>query len=92
LAQEGTSVARLIQARRLEQCERALANPMQADRTVGDIAYAWGFSDLTHFGRLFKKRFGTTPSEYRRQISRHGAPCEKTRVPRQPCAKAGTKA
>jgi AraC family transcriptional regulator, positive regulator of tynA and feaB len=66
LAESGTSIVRLIQSRRLEQCERALADPAQTHRPVGEIAFAWGFSDLTHFCRLFKKRFGMTPREYRR--------------------------
>ena len=66
LAESGTSIVRLIQSRRLEQCERALANPAQTHRKVGEIAFAWGFSDLTHFCRLFKKRSGMTPREYRR--------------------------
>lgn len=66
LADEGTTIVRLIQARRLEQCERALGSDSQKHRTVGEIAFAWGFTDLTHFGRLFKKRFRMTPGEYRR--------------------------
>jgi len=65
LAEEGTSITRLIQERRLNQCERALANPARRHRTVSEIAFAWGFTDLTHFGRLFKKRFGMTPRDYR---------------------------
>lgn len=67
LAEEGTSLNRLIQTRRLDQCTRSLADPAQCRRTVSDIAFGWGFSDLTHFGRLFKKRFGRTPREYRRE-------------------------
>ena len=66
LAEEGTSLLRLIQTRRLDQCARSLADPMQRNRTVSEIAFAWGFSDLTHFGRAFKKRFGLPPREYRR--------------------------
>jgi AraC-like DNA-binding protein len=40
---------------------------MQAHRTIGDIAYSWGFSDLSHFARRFKRAYGCTPSDYRRQ-------------------------
>ncbi|RYI26348.1 MAG: helix-turn-helix domain-containing protein [Acetobacteraceae bacterium] len=29
------------------------------------IAYAWGFSDMTHFGRSFKDAYGVTPSDWR---------------------------
>jgi AraC family transcriptional activator of tynA and feaB len=68
LAHEGTSIARLIQSRRLERCRRALEDPMQVRRTVSEVAYGWGFSDLTHFGRRFKAAYGHTPSEYRRNV------------------------
>jgi AraC family transcriptional regulator, positive regulator of tynA and feaB len=67
LAQEGTSVVRLIQSRRLERCHRALQDPLQAHRNVSEIASAWGFSDMTHFGRRFKAAYGILPSEFRRR-------------------------
>jgi AraC family transcriptional activator of tynA and feaB len=66
LAEDGTSITRLIRARRLEHCRRALQDPLQAHRTVSDIAYSWGFSDMTHFSRSFRAAFGSLPSEYRR--------------------------
>jgi len=66
LAQEGTSIARLIQSRRLDRCHRALMDPLQAHRTVTEIAAGWGFSDMTHFGRRFKTAYGVLPSEFRR--------------------------
>ena len=67
LAKEGMSIMRLIQARRLERCRRALEDPAQTHRTVSEIAYSWGFSDMTHFGRRFKAAYGMTPREYRRR-------------------------
>jgi AraC-like DNA-binding protein len=66
LAEDGTSIMRLIRTRRLEHCRRALADPSQARRRVSEIAYSWGFSDMTHFGRSFRSAFGLLPSEYRR--------------------------
>lgn len=68
LSQHGTSLARQIQSRRLEQCCRALADPAQSRRTVAEIAYAWGFCDPSHFGRRFKLAFGCSPSEYRERM------------------------
>ena len=65
LAREGTSITRLIQARRLARCRRALQDPLQAHRTLSEIAYSWGFSDMTHFGRSFKATYGVLPSAYR---------------------------
>jgi AraC-like DNA-binding protein len=66
LADKNTSVYRLIQTLRLERCRQALADPTQSHRTVSDIAYSWGFSDMTHFGRRFRATFGLLPSEFRR--------------------------
>jgi AraC family transcriptional activator of tynA and feaB len=66
LAQEDTSVARLIRSRRLARCASALRDPHQACRSVSEIAYGWGFSDMTHFGRSFKKAYGVPPKDYRR--------------------------
>ncbi|PPQ30846.1 helix-turn-helix domain-containing protein [Rhodopila globiformis] len=65
LAGEGTSIRRLIQKRRLERCRKALEDPSQAHRTVSEIAYGWGFSDMTHFGRSFRAAYAILPSEYR---------------------------
>jgi len=67
LAQEGTGIEAYIIRRRLERCRRALDDPAQARRTIGDIAFSWGFSDLSHFARRFKAEFGCTPGDYRRQ-------------------------
>lgn len=66
LAEENSSVARYILYRRLEQCRRALEDPLQAHRMIGDIAFSWGFSDLSHFSRRFRAQFGMTPGELRR--------------------------
>jgi AraC-like DNA-binding protein len=32
---------------------------------VTEVALAVGFNDLTHFGRVFRRRFGVTPRDYR---------------------------
>jgi AraC-like DNA-binding protein len=65
LADEHLSVMRLIQARRLFHCRRALEDPALMHRTISDIAYGWGFSDMTHFGRRFKATYGMPPREFR---------------------------
>ena len=72
MAQEDTGLEAYIIARRLERCRRALDDPAQARRTISDIAFSWGFSDLSHFGRRFKAQFGCTPGDYRRQRARSG--------------------
>ncbi|HEX2952353.1 MAG TPA: AraC family transcriptional regulator, partial [Bacillota bacterium] len=35
---------------------------------VTEIMERTGFNDITHFGRMFKKYTGLTPSDYRRQL------------------------
>lgn len=67
LAEEGSSLERFILQRRLEHCRRALEDPLQANRMVGEIAFAWGFSDHSHFTRRFRDAFEMTPSECRRK-------------------------
>lgn len=74
LAREGTSLSRLLLSRRLDRCRKALGNPSQAHRTISDIAYGWGFSDMTHFSRSFKREFGMLPTEYRRGAAEHSTP------------------
>jgi AraC family transcriptional regulator, positive regulator of tynA and feaB len=69
LASEGASLSRLIQTRRLMRCQKALEDPSQLRRTVSEIAYSWGFSDMTHFGRVFRKAYGMLPSDYRKEFA-----------------------
>jgi AraC-like DNA-binding protein len=69
LAEVGTSLARYIQERRLARCRRALEDPQQAHRSLSEIAYGWGFSDMTHFGRSFRKTYEMLPSVYRKLAS-----------------------
>jgi AraC-like DNA-binding protein len=70
LSQHGMSLERFIVARRLERCRIALQDSEQAPRTICEIAFAWGFSDMSHFNRRFKAAFGCAPSDYRRQPQR----------------------
>ncbi len=59
----GTSFARYVLRRRLEECRAALlANPA---RPVTDIAFAWGFGSLSSFYSAFQTAFGMSPSEVR---------------------------
>ena len=80
LAEEGLSIERLIvSAAPRALPSRACPIARQAHRTIGDIAFAWGFSDLSHFTRRFKSVFGCAPSDYRKTAARaeraRSAPC-----------------
>jgi AraC-like DNA-binding protein len=37
---------------------------------VTEIAFRWGFKDSAHFSRSFKREFGISPSEVRRNALR----------------------
>jgi AraC family transcriptional regulator len=37
------------------------------DCSIADVAADSGFADQSHFGRLFRRAFGRTPQQYRRQ-------------------------
>ena len=58
------SIADHIWTTRLDGCRGDLER--RSDRTISEIAFAWGFSSSAHFSRAFRKRFGVTPSEFRR--------------------------
>lgn len=62
----GSSFMQYVTQRRLEECRTALLNPV-GDRSVTDIALAWGFNSLRAFQRNFRQAFGVTAGELRRQ-------------------------
>jgi AraC-like DNA-binding protein len=64
-AGEGTSFMRWVIERRLEACRRDLGDPAQLGRSVSDVALGHGFSDLAHFSRAFRRRFGMAPRDFR---------------------------
>jgi AraC-like DNA-binding protein len=63
--QEGVSLMRYVLRRRLERCGRDLLNPVNAATRVSDIAFRWGFNDLSHFSRVFREFYGLAPREWR---------------------------
>jgi len=64
---EGTSVCRWIRTTRLERCRRDLLDPELAQETILAIASRWGLPSPQHFSRLFRKVYGCSPSELRRE-------------------------
>jgi AraC-like DNA-binding protein len=70
LAHDGTSFGRYVLAQRLERCRRDLSDPLQVHRHITEIAFGWGFNELTHFSRAFKERYGLSPRDWRHRSSR----------------------
>ncbi|MEU6375312.1 helix-turn-helix domain-containing protein [Streptomyces sp. NPDC046909] len=64
-ASTGTTPARHIVERRLVGAHRELVAAGARETRIADVAHRWGFSSQAHFTRLFRTRFGLTPSEAR---------------------------
>lgn len=54
-----------IRKLRIEKALQLLNNP---NYSLAEIAYLTGFSDQSHFNRIFKKHLGINPSEYRKKV------------------------
>jgi len=48
--------------------EKAIVLLIDQKLTLSEIAYLTGFSDQSHFNRIFKKHTGKNPSEYRKSL------------------------
>lgn len=65
MARSGLRFADYVIDRRLDGAARDMDDPAMKDRPIGAIAFDWGFSDLSHFTRRFKHRFGCRPRDFR---------------------------
>ena len=59
------SIWNYVWMRRLNRCAARLRDPTQADRSITDICFSFGFKSASHFSHLFKAHFGVPPREYR---------------------------
>lgn len=66
---EGTTFSKYVLTARLALSYRLLSDPSHAHQSIASIAYASGFGDLSHFNHAFRRRYGATPSEVRREQS-----------------------
>ncbi|MHB9864535.1 helix-turn-helix domain-containing protein [Streptomyces sp. YIM S03343] len=62
----GSSPARWIRDERLARCRAELADRSLDHLPVALVGERSGLYGASHFSRLFRDRYGTTPSEYRR--------------------------
>ncbi len=69
---QGTSFTDYVLDQRLSLAYHALASPLHRHRRISDIAYSVGFSDLSHFNRSFRRRFGASPRDLRRAALMQG--------------------
>lgn len=62
---EGASFSEFLRDRRLDFAFAQLGDPARIGDSISSIAFDCGFSDLSHFNRSFRKRFGQAPSDVR---------------------------
>jgi AraC-like DNA-binding protein len=65
LAGNGTSFVQELNATRLDRASDMLSDPRAAGLPIAEIAFRSGFLDAGYFTRLFRKRFGITPRDWR---------------------------
>ncbi|UFJ42463.1 AraC family transcriptional regulator [Brevibacillus humidisoli] len=61
--QFGITFREYLISARLERAKQML----RSNQSVTDVCYAVGYGDLAHFIRIFRKKVGMTPSDYKRQ-------------------------
>lgn len=64
----GDTVSDHIRRRRLERIRRDLADPALAHLPAYAIAARWGLRDASHFSKVFRAEFATSPREFREQL------------------------
>jgi len=61
LEESGMSFTKRVNELRLQKAFALLTTEWYGKRRISDIALEAGFSDISHFNRLFRARFGDTP-------------------------------
>ncbi|MFK7957099.1 MAG: helix-turn-helix domain-containing protein [Lysobacterales bacterium] len=70
--EEGTTFRKLVLTTRLTAAAHALRQRgCVEDTSITEVAYRFGFSDLSHFSRSFKVRFGVSPALYLKRRNQH---------------------
>ena len=69
--EQQASPASWIRDERLERCKADLSDHRLRSMSVASIGARWGLPAASHFGRLFRDRYGMSPQEYRRRALPH---------------------
>jgi AraC-like DNA-binding protein len=67
LETSGISFTAYVNELRLQRAFTLLTEAGGGERRISDVALQVGFSDISHFNRLFRSRFGDTPRSVRGQ-------------------------
>lgn len=65
LQMTGVSFSERVQELRLQRAFELLSGARRFTPKISDAAYDAGFSDLSHFNRLFRRKYGMTPTAAR---------------------------
>lgn len=74
LETSGTSFTARVNELRLQRAFALLTGPGGRARRISDVALEAGFSDISHFNRLFRSRFGDTPGATRAGLTSRAFP------------------
>lgn len=61
----GETPQAMVQRLRLERCREVLSHTGREGPSITQLALEFGFADPAYFTRVFRQRFGSTPSQYR---------------------------
>ncbi|MBE6532564.1 MAG: helix-turn-helix domain-containing protein [Ruminococcaceae bacterium] len=65
-AQTGLTPMQMLSEVRLKHAENIMLYSL-SERSISNIALESGFDDLAYFSKVFKKRFGMSPAEYKKK-------------------------
>lgn len=65
-AKQGTTIMSMITIKRMEVAKKLLK---YNNYYISDIAFLVGISDYNYFSKLFRKTYGISPREYRKQLN-----------------------
>lgn len=62
---EGETLIGWVNKQRFMGAAEDLRSPLERKRSITDIAYSWGFKDISNFSRGFKSMYHMTPRQWR---------------------------
>ncbi len=66
LQETGRTFSDRVLELRLQRARAILQDPAHDSLRIGDLAYACGFNEVSYFNRCFRRRFGASPTQFRR--------------------------
>jgi AraC-like DNA-binding protein len=64
----GETLGSYVRKQRLRRAREMLENPLMAGKSITEIAFECGFSNSSHFSRIFKDYYDLTPRDIRRSF------------------------